>query len=81
MTGVRLGLGGAEDVPRRLTDVEDTLNGRRLTGENIRAASELAADVITPLEDAQTPVDYRRQIVKTVVRRALETARDSGNGQ
>lgn len=81
MTGVRLGLGGAEDVPRRLTDVEDTLNGKRLTGENIRAASELAADVITPLEDAQTPVDYRRHIVKTVVRRALETARDSGDGQ
>ena len=75
MTGVRLGLGGAEDVPRRLTDVEDTLNGRRLSEENIRAASELAADVITPLEDAQTPVDYRRQIVKTVVKRALEAAR------
>ena len=81
MTGVRLGIGGAEDAPRRLTEVENALTNDRLTQETILAASELAASVIIPLEDTQTPPDYRRQLVKTVVRRALETARDSGNGQ
>ena len=81
MTGVRLGLGGAEDAPRRLTEVENALTNNRLTQETILAASDLAASVITPLEDAQTPEDYRRQVVRTVVRRALEAARDSGNGQ
>ena len=78
MTGVRLGLGGAEDTPRRLTEVENALTDNRLTQETILAASELAASVITPLEDAQTPEDYRRQLVSTVVKRALEAARHPG---
>ncbi len=79
MAEVRLGLGGAEDTPRRLTEVEEVLHNNRLTEESIKAASELAAAMVTPLEDAQTPADYRRHIVKTVVRRALEAARDSDN--
>ncbi len=81
MTGVRLGVGGAEDVPRRLTEVEQALTDQRLTEETIRAASDLAAQIITPIEDIQTPADYRRQLVRTSVRRALEAAQDSGNGQ
>ena len=79
MAEVRLGLGGAEDTPRRLTEVEEVLHNNPLTDESIKAASELAATMVTPLEDAQTPADYRRHIVKTVVRRALEAARDSDN--
>ena len=79
MTRVRLGLGGAEEVPRRLKEVEETLNGNPISEENIRAASEIAASVVTPLEDAQVPADYRRHIVKTAVRRALEAARGPGN--
>jgi len=81
MSGVRLGIGGAEEVPRRLGEVEEMLTGQRLTEKVILSACEYAASVITPLEDIQTPVDYRRHLVKTSVRRALEAARDSGNGQ
>ena len=79
MARVRLGVGGAEAVPRRLTQVEDMLTDNTLTEKTIRAASELAASVISPLEDAQIPEAYRRQIVKTVVRRSLEAARGSCN--
>ena len=81
MTGVRLGIGGAEEVPRRLGEVEEMLTGQRLTEKVILSASERAASVITPLEDIQTLVDYRRHLVRTSVRRALEAARDSSNGQ
>lgn len=81
MTKVRLGIGGAEEVPRRLGEVEEMLTGQRLTEKVILSACECAASVITPLEDIQTPVDYRRHLVGTSVRRALEAARDSGNGR
>ena len=81
MTGVRLGIGGAEEVPRRLGEVEEMLTGQRLTEKVILSAAERAASMITPLEDIQTPVDYRRHLVGTSVRRALEATRDSGNGQ
>ena len=57
------------------------LTGQRLTEKVILSAAERAASMITPLEDIQTPVDYRRHLVGTSVRRALEATRDSGNGQ
>ena len=74
LAGVRLGIGGAEDAPRRLKEVEQALTGLRLTQETILAASDLAANVVTPMEDLQTPANYRRQLVRVVVRRALEAA-------
>ena len=37
-----------------------------------RAAAEAAATAIDPLEDYQTDADYRRDLVRAVVRRALE---------
>ena len=81
LTRVRVGVGGAEDTPRRLPEVEDALNDKPLTDGQVRMAAELAASEITPIEDAQVPERYRRQVVTTVVRRALLAARDSGHGQ
>ena len=81
VTRVRVGVGGAEDTPRRLSQVEEALNDKPLTDGQVRMASELAASAITPIEDAQVPERYRCQIVKTVVTRALEAARDSGYEQ
>ena len=37
-----------------------------------RRAADIAADVIDPMEDIQASADYRRDLVRTVVRRALE---------
>jgi carbon-monoxide dehydrogenase medium subunit len=39
-----------------------------------RAAGEAAAAAIEPLEDHQTSGDYRRDLVRAVVRRALEAS-------
>jgi len=36
------------------------------------AAAESAAEVIDPMEDAQTSAEYRRDLARTVMRRALE---------
>jgi carbon-monoxide dehydrogenase medium subunit len=40
--------------------------------DSFAAAAGLAADAIDPMEDAQTSAEYRRDLVRTVMRRALE---------
>ncbi len=70
----RVGVGGAEHFPRRIAEAEATLNGNAPGDKVFRAAAEAAADAIDPMEDHQTTADYRRDLVRAVVRRALEHA-------
>ena len=68
----RVGVGGAEASPRRIAEAEAALNGQAPGDDVFRAAAEAAANAIDPLEDHQTNADYRRDLVRAVVRRALE---------
>jgi len=68
----RVGLGGAEASPRRLAQAEAALAGKTPGDAAFRAAAEAAATAIDPLEDHQTTGEYRRDLVRAVVRRALE---------
>ena len=72
MTDVHVGVGGAEPSPRRIKEAEAALNGQALGDKVFRTAAEAAAGAIDPLEDHQTSADYRRDLVRAVVRRALE---------
>ena len=72
ITEARVGLGGAEASPRRIAEAETALNGRTPDDKVFRAAAEAAATAIEPLEDHQTDAEYRRDLVRAVVRRALE---------
>jgi aerobic carbon-monoxide dehydrogenase medium subunit len=68
----RVGLGGAESFPRRIVEAEAALNGKAPGDVVFRAAADAAAKAIDPLEDHQTNAEYRRDLVRAVVRRALE---------
>jgi aerobic carbon-monoxide dehydrogenase medium subunit len=70
----RVGVGGAEPSPRRIADAEAALNGQAPGDKAFRAAAEAAAKAIDPLEDHQTTAEYRRDLVRAVVRRALENS-------
>jgi len=70
----RVGVGGAEPSPRRIPEAEAALNGQAPGDAAFRAAAEAASAAIDPLEDAQTTGDYRRDLVRAVVRRALEAS-------
>jgi len=72
MAEVRVGVGGAESFPRRIPEAEAVLNGKMPGDAVFRAAAENAAKAIDPLEDHQTDAEYRRDLVRAVVRRALE---------
>jgi carbon-monoxide dehydrogenase medium subunit len=74
MADVRIGVGGAEPFPRRIAEAETALNGQAPGDEVFRAAAEAAANAVDAMEDHQTTADYRRDLVRAVVRRALEQA-------
>ena len=70
----RLGVGGAEAVPRRIAEAEAALAGQPPEPAVLRAAADAAADAVDPLEDIQADAAYRRDLVRAMTRRALERA-------
>lgn len=68
----RIAVGGAEPSPRRMADAEQALAGRAPGADSFTAAGDRAAAAVDPMEDATTSAEYRRDLVGTVTRRALE---------
>ena len=74
IAGAHVGVGGAEPAPRRIAEAEAALNGQAPDYAAFRAAAEAAASAVDPLEDHQTTGEYRRDLVRAMVRRALENS-------
>jgi CO/xanthine dehydrogenase FAD-binding subunit len=74
---VRIAVGGAE-TPIRAAEAEAILAGAEWTRETIRAASESAGDAAEWNDDMNASRAFRRQLVVTSVRRALDQASQSG---
>jgi carbon-monoxide dehydrogenase medium subunit len=72
MVEPRLAVGGAEPHPRRIAEAEQALSGHAPGPEPFASAAERAAATIEPIEDVMTSAQYRRDLVGTVTRRALE---------
>ena len=70
----RVAVGGAEPNARRIDDAEQALAGKTPGPEAFAAAAERAAAAVDPMEDVNNSAQYRRDLVRTVVRRALEQA-------
>lgn len=74
MTNVRVGLGGIEEKPRRLVEVEALLEGQVPSDDRLNEAAAAAIESVDPMEDVTTTADYRRDLTGVVVRRALRAA-------
>ncbi|MEA2991097.1 MAG: aerobic carbon-monoxide dehydrogenase medium subunit [Alphaproteobacteria bacterium] len=74
ITEARVGVGGAEPRPRRIAEAEAALKGRAPGDAAFRAAADVAAAAVDPIEDMNTSAEYRRDLVRTMTRRALEQA-------
>ena len=70
----RVAVGGVEPQPRRLAQAERMLTGRPPDPAAFEAAAAAAAAAVDPSDDAVTSAGYRRDLVRTVTRRALEQA-------
>jgi carbon-monoxide dehydrogenase medium subunit len=70
----RVGVGGATDRPSRIAAAEAALTGTEGGPEIFRNAGNIAAAAIDPLEDIHASAEYRRDLVRAMVGRALDQA-------
>lgn len=68
---VRLGVGGAEDRPRRISAAEALLEGEAPSEALFARAASAAAHALDPMQDQSTTAEYRRDLAAALVRRAL----------
>ena len=69
-TMARIGLGSVAPTPIRAKDAEEVLKGKRIEDIVCRQAAEVAANEASPRSRAE----YRREMVKVFVKRALDKA-------
>jgi carbon-monoxide dehydrogenase medium subunit len=79
MSDMRIAVGGAESRPRRITEAERVLIGRPPNLGTFQAAAHAARQAVDPLDDPAIGTDYRRDIVRAMVCRALESAAKSSD--
>jgi carbon-monoxide dehydrogenase medium subunit len=70
----RLGLGGVADRPLRLAALEAKLVGQQADERTFRAIGAEGAGSITPSSDIHGSVEYRKDLIKAVLSRALAEA-------
>jgi len=70
----RIGVGGATDRPLRIAAAEAVLTGTDGGPSIVREAGKIAAETIEPLEDIQASREFRRDLVRAMVGRALDQA-------
>lgn len=71
---LRVVAGAVADRPQLLRDACDLAHGRRLDAQVAEAIGRAYAEGVEPLSDVRGSADYRRRVLRVVVRRALEEA-------
>ena len=67
----RIAMGSVAPTVIRAREAESALVGRRLTGESIGRAAELATEATSCIDDIRAGADYRREVISVLVHRAL----------
>jgi carbon-monoxide dehydrogenase medium subunit len=73
---VRIAIGASVPVPTRARRAEQFLEGKKITREVVEEAASIAAADVEPVSDFRGSADYRRDMIRTVVRRTLATVFD-----
>jgi carbon-monoxide dehydrogenase medium subunit len=81
VTAVRVVVGGVGGGVARCGDAENALVGAPASAESWLGASDVAAELAEALDDIHTSAVHRRQLVRVVVRRALEMAAGQAEGE
>lgn len=74
IANARVGIGGIEEMPRRIESAEAALEGQPVTEETFAKAADAVCQEVDPMADATTSAEYRRDLAGVVVRRALRAA-------
>ena len=70
-TNLRVALGAAGSTPLRATRVEMAMRGERLTPRLVEEAAELVRDEVDPIDDMRGRPNYKREMARVWVARAL----------
>ena len=74
IANARIGIGGAEGHPRRITEGEAVLNGAVPGQDLFSKAGAAVAAALDPMEDQSTNAAYRRDLAAELLERALAEA-------
>jgi CO/xanthine dehydrogenase FAD-binding subunit len=70
----RIAIGAAAPTVFRAGNAEALLMGQRITPQVINEAAKTASGETKPITDLRSTAEYRREMAKVLVRRALEKA-------
>jgi CO/xanthine dehydrogenase FAD-binding subunit len=79
VTEARIALGSVAPTIMRAAEAEASLLGGPLSEERIQAAAAVAAQAAVPITDVRGSAPFRREAVRILVRRALETLREDSD--
>jgi carbon-monoxide dehydrogenase medium subunit len=79
-TAARIGLTNVAPVPMRATDAAGEVAGKALTDAVLEAAGRAAAAQCDPSADLRGSVDYKRDLTRVLVKRALRRAAERARG-
>jgi CO/xanthine dehydrogenase FAD-binding subunit len=71
---VRIALGAAAPTPMRAKQAEAVLKGKKITDALLEEAGEAASTEAEPISDIQASEEYRRELVKVLVKRMSKEA-------
>lgn len=71
VTHATIALGSVAPTIIRTPVAEDSLIGHKLDADTIRRAAQLAANTPTPIDDVRSTAEYRTEMIKVLVARAL----------
>jgi len=70
---IRIALGAVAPTPIRAKQAEGLLNGQTLNLDLINQTAEVASGETNPISDFRASADYRRELVRTLVARGINT--------
>jgi len=76
---IRIGLTNVSPVPMRAKGAEAALRGQAITPEALEAAGQAAAAECEPNADLRGSVEYKRDLTRVLVKRAVKRAAERAN--
>jgi carbon-monoxide dehydrogenase medium subunit len=70
----RIALGSVAPTPIRAVEAEEVLKGQEMDEKTIEEASASAAEAATPISDIRSTAEYRKEMVRILVKDALQEA-------
>jgi carbon-monoxide dehydrogenase medium subunit len=79
-TAARIGLTNVSPIPMRATNAEQALVGKVVTDAVLEAVGQAAAAECDPSADLRGSVEYKRDLIRVLTKRAIRQAIERAKG-